>query len=136
MTVDGRTWLEIITPPECWDLLGQHRVGRLAVLGGHGPEIYPVNYALDGRAVVFRTDRGTALAGLSRWSSVAFEIDHVDPVDRTGWSVLVKGDAREVTDPDGLRSLRRLPLDVWRVGDAPHWVRIVPTEVTGRRLLR
>jgi nitroimidazol reductase NimA-like FMN-containing flavoprotein (pyridoxamine 5'-phosphate oxidase superfamily) len=95
-----------------------------------------VNYVVDGRTIVFRTDRGTTLAGLLRWSSVAFEIDEIDRADRTGWSVLVKGDAREVTSPDQLATLRARPLDVWRVGEAPRWIRVVPAEVTGRRLLR
>ena len=136
MSVDGRTWMEIMSPPECWSELAGHRVGRLAMLGGHGPEIYPVNYAVDGRTIVFRSEVGSKLEGLLRWPSVAFEIDHVDPVERTGWSVLVKGQAQQVTDTAHLAVLRGLALDVWAVGDKPHWIRIVPNEVTGRRLHR
>lgn len=136
MTVDGRTWMELMTPPECWAALADHRVGRVAMLGGHGPEIYPVNYAVDGRSIVFRTERGSKLEGLLRWPSVAFEIDHIDPLERSGWSVLVKGQAREVTAAGELATVRRLVMEVWAIGEKPHWVRIVPDEVTGRRLYR
>lgn len=133
--VDEPNSLDLMTPPECWQLLAGHRVGRVAVMGGHGPEIYPINYAVDGHTIVFRTDPGTKLASLLRWSSVGFEIDHVDELHRVGWSVLVKGDAREVVDEDELAALRQLPLDVWTTGEAAHWVRIIPQEVTGRRLV-
>ena len=30
--IEGRTWLEVISPAECWTLLGGEEIGRLAVL--------------------------------------------------------------------------------------------------------
>ena len=62
------------------------------------------------------------------------EVDGIDAGTATGWSVLVKGRAVEVHDPDDLRRLSDLPLRYWAVGDKVHWVRIVPAEVTGRRI--
>jgi len=56
------------------------------------------------------------------------------PADATGWSVLVKGRAVEVDDADEVRAVARLPLQYWSVGYEPHWVRILPTEVSGRRI--
>jgi hypothetical protein len=132
--IDGSSWLEHLTPRQCWDLLGSVPVGRIGVLHDSAPEIYPVNHLVDHDTVVFRTDPGTKLRGLGRSPAVCFEVDGIDAGTATGWSVLVKGRAVEVHDPDDLRRLAGLPLQHWVLGDKAHWVRIVPTEVTGRRI--
>jgi nitroimidazol reductase NimA-like FMN-containing flavoprotein (pyridoxamine 5'-phosphate oxidase superfamily) len=132
--IDGRTWLEHIDPPRCWELLASVPVGRVGVLRDSAPEIYPVNHAVDRQTVVFRTDPGAKLGGLVRSPAVCFEVDGVDPATATGWSVLVKGRAEEVKDPDELRAARRLQLEPWFFGDKVHVIRIVPAEVTGRRI--
>jgi uncharacterized protein len=111
-------------------------VGRVGVLHDSAPEIYPVNHVADGRAIVFRTDPGTKLRALLRSPAVCFEVDGIDAGDATGWSVLVKGRAEEVRDPAELRRLAGLPLRYWSLGDKAHWIRIVPAEVTGRRIGR
>jgi nitroimidazol reductase NimA-like FMN-containing flavoprotein (pyridoxamine 5'-phosphate oxidase superfamily) len=134
--VDGRTWLEHLPQPECWELLSCTPVGRIGVLVDSAPEVYPVNHAVDARTIVFRTERGVKLRGLDRSPSVCFEVDGYDPATRTGWSVLVKGRAREVTDAEEVRRLLALDLRYWSVGPKPRWVRLEPTEVTGRRILR
>jgi uncharacterized protein len=132
--IDGRTWMEHLSLARCWELLASQPVGRIGVLYDSAPEIYPVNHVVDQDTVVFRTDPGTKLAGLGRSPAVCYEVDGIDPGTATGWSVLVKGRAVEVHDPDELRRLAGLPLQHWVLGDKAHWVRIVPTEVTGRRI--
>ena len=134
--IDGRTWLEHLPQRECWDLLASTPVGRIGVLVDSAPEIYPVNHAVDGQTIVFRTERGEKLRGLDRNPSVCFEVDGYDPTTSTGWSVLVKGRAREVTAAEEERRLLALDLRYWSVGPKPRWVRIEPAEVTGRRILR
>lgn len=57
--IDGRTWLEHLSTPECWRLLAQSPVGRVGVLVDSAPEIYPVNHVVDEQTVVFRTDPGS-----------------------------------------------------------------------------
>jgi hypothetical protein len=57
-------------------------------------------------------------------------------VNRAGWSVLVKGRAVELTTPDDLQHASRLPLELWALGEKTHWIRIVPREITGRRIHR
>jgi nitroimidazol reductase NimA-like FMN-containing flavoprotein (pyridoxamine 5'-phosphate oxidase superfamily) len=84
--------------------------------------------------VVFRTDEGTKLDAACRGSRVAFEIDGTDAAARTGWSVLIRGEAIEVTDPAELARLRKLPLDPWAPGPKTHHVRILPAVLTGRRI--
>ena len=54
----------------------------------------------------------------------------------TGWSVLVKGRAAEVTDPVELDDVTRLPLHPWAPGPKDHWIRIEANEVTGRSISR
>ena len=132
--IDGRTWLEHLNPGRCWELLASVPVGRVGVINDSAPEIYPVNHAVDGQTIVFRTDPGTKLRGMLRSPSVCYEADAIDPEDATGWSVLVKGSAVQVRDPDELRALADLPLRLWALGDKAHWIRIVPAEVTGRRI--
>jgi nitroimidazol reductase NimA-like FMN-containing flavoprotein (pyridoxamine 5'-phosphate oxidase superfamily) len=133
--IDGRSWLEHLSAATCWELLGGASVGRIGVLVDSAPEIYPVNYVVDGEAVVFRTDVGSKLRGLDRSPSVCFEVDALDVDARTGWSVLVKGRAVEVTGGDDIRRVEALPLRFWSVGEKAHWIRIEPAEITGRRIL-
>lgn len=131
---DGRTWMQHLTPKECWALLAATPVGRIGVLNDSAPEIYPVNFAVDGESVLFRTDPGTKLRAVDRSPSVCFQADGVDTGDRSGWSVLVKGRASELTHPADLLTASELDLPYWVAGEKSHWVRIVPLEITGRRV--
>jgi uncharacterized protein len=136
MDIDPRVWCECLSRSECWRLLAASQVGRIGVLVDGAPEIYPVNHVVDGHSIVFRTDPGNKLRGLDRSPYVCFEVDGIDQDNRTGWSVLVKGRAIEVTDSDELARAARLPLKFWALGDKAHWVQIIPAEVTGRRINR
>ncbi len=132
--IDGRTWMEHLSPTTCWELVSEAAVGRVGVLVDSAPEIYPINYAVDGETIVFRTDPGTKLRAVDRSPSVCFEVDQVDPEDRSGWSVLIKGRATELTSAADLLTASELPLHFWTSGDKSRWVRIVPAEITGRRI--
>ena len=94
--LDLNSGLVIIERAECFDLLAREEVGRLAVVVGGRPEIFPVNYVVEGDGVVFRTDPGTKLAGAIR-GPVAFEVDHLDRATRTAWSVILHGHAQQAT---------------------------------------
>jgi hypothetical protein len=126
-------WQEL-TKSECFELLARERLGRVAAVDDLGPIVFPVNFVLDRHMVVLRTDEGTKLAAAIKGSRVAFEIDGADPATRTGWSVVVRGEAVEVTDPAELARLRKLPLCPWAPGAKAHYVRILPAAVTGRRI--
>jgi nitroimidazol reductase NimA-like FMN-containing flavoprotein (pyridoxamine 5'-phosphate oxidase superfamily) len=129
----GVGWQEL-SKSECFGLLARERVGRVAFVDDLGPIVLPVNFVLDRHMVVFRTDGGTKLDAAVRGSQVAFEIDGTDEEARTGWSVLIRGEAVEVTDPAELARLRRLPLHPWAPGAKTHYVRILPAALTGRRI--
>lgn len=134
--IDGRTGLEVLDQDTCLELLAADDVGRLAIGGAGAPVLMPVNYALDGETVVFRTDPGTKLERAGRWGRAAFEIDGFDREARTGWSVVVTGRLEEVTRYDAatLDRVTRLALQPWVGGEKQHWVRLVPRQITGRRL--
>ena len=91
-----RDLTEILDEPTCWELLEESTVGRLGVDVGGQPDIFPINYVVDRRAIVFRTSAGTKLAAAVLMRHVAFEIDGYEPADRSVWSVVVKGFAAEV----------------------------------------
>ena len=130
----GARWQEL-SKSECFALLAQEALGRVAVVDDQGPVIFPVNFALDRHMVVFRTDEGTKLDAAARGSRVAFEIDGADEAARTGWSVLIRGEATEVTDPAELARLRKLRVSPWAPGTKARYVRILPAKLTGRRIL-
>lgn len=111
-------------------------VGRIA-LSVSPATIRPVNYAFDDQtqSVVFRSALGSKLReGLSS-GTVAFEIDGTDPVDQTGWSVIIVGEAEEVTDPVEIERLEDFELEPWAPGVKTHWVRIRATSASGRRIV-
>lgn len=116
---------------ECLELLASQPVGRVSVAEpGQAPLVVPVNYRLDGEAIVFRTGPGMK-ATLLRRLPVSFEVDAVDWTGRTGWSVLLRGRAYVATHWE----TDHLNLMPWATGDKTIWLRIVPDEITGRRLL-
>ena len=122
--------LEEIPRDECLALLAGAGVGRLAVaFPGTSPLVVPVNFVLDGEAVVFRSGPGTKLRAL-RGTPVSFEVDDIDAVRHTGWSVLVRGWGYETTRWE----IDHLDLTPWLPTDRDHWVRIVPESISGRRI--
>lgn len=131
---EEHVWVEHLSERRCWELLGAAPVGRVGVIVDSGPEIYPVNHRVEGETLVFRTDPGTKLRGIDRTPSVCFQVDGSDALARTGWSVLAKGRAVEVTDPAEVAHLAAVALELWGLGPKDHWVRIVVEEVTGRQI--
>ena len=126
--------IEELTRSECFGLLAGGNLGRVAVVDDYGPVVFPVNFVLDRHTVVFRTEPGTKLHAAARCSMVCFEADGTDAAGRAGWSVIVRGEITEVTDPAELARLRTLPLRVQAPGARDHYVRILPAVLTGRRI--
>ena len=126
--------IEELTRSECFGLLADGNLGRVAVVDDHGPVVFPVSHVLDRHTVVFRTEPGTKLHAAGRGSRVCFEVDGADAAGRAGWSVIVRGEITEVTDPAELTRLRALPLRVQAPGAGDRYVKILPAVVTGRRI--
>ena len=128
--------LDDIDSGECWRLVESLPVGRLAVIVGHYPLVFPVNYAVDDQTIVFRSGRGTKLYAIDR-SNVSFQVDEIDLVRRQGWSVLVGGVAHEFSVEHDARGAARIQAGgaiPWAPGDRHQLVRIVPDHITGRRI--
>jgi transcriptional regulator with XRE-family HTH domain len=119
---------------ECRRLLSTHGVGLLAVPTEAAPVVVPVNYSVVDDAVVFRT-RADSVPAQGRDREVAFAVDRVDDALSQGWSVLVRGRAEAVTDPDAVRRFAELAYsEPWAGGERDLWMRIELTAVTGRRI--
>ena len=119
----------------CWRFLGRHDLGRVAVIRFGRPVVYPVNYALDGQSVVFRSAPGSKLLAASNSQPVVFEVDEADALFKTGTSVMVHGQIVEVTDPEERDRLRQLPIRPWAPGRRDHFLRVEPEWVSGRQIL-
>jgi nitroimidazol reductase NimA-like FMN-containing flavoprotein (pyridoxamine 5'-phosphate oxidase superfamily) len=132
---NARAEIEVLTREECLRLLAAEEVGRIAVVLGRQPLIMPVNYVLERETIVLRTDAGTKLATAS-FERVAFEVDHIDREQRAGWSVLVQGVGQEITPAYSrlFEQVRALAITPWAPGDKEHWLRIMPVEISGRRV--
>jgi nitroimidazol reductase NimA-like FMN-containing flavoprotein (pyridoxamine 5'-phosphate oxidase superfamily) len=129
------TSVSVMSTTECWEQLAAHpaMVGRVGT-GGASPDIFPVNYAVDGHSIVFRTAQGKKLSAVGRGERVVFEVDDIDPKWKRGWSVVLRGFAQHVTDGEELARLRSLPLQAWDPAPKPEFVRIRTHLVSGRRI--
>ena len=117
----------------CWELLRSVPVGRLAVIVGDRPEIFPVNHVVDRGTIIFRTADGTKISAALQNPLVVFEVDGYDEVSGQAWSVVVKGRAEQIRQLHELLDTVHLPLTPWQADPKPRFVRIAPDEVTGRR---
>lgn len=126
--------LSVISEPECRALLKLSEIGRVVVSVNALPAAFPVTYHAIDNALIFRTAEGTKLTAALRHTVVAFEVDEIDPQHRIGWSVLVVGMARVVTDPTQIAVLDRADFDSWLSPAGPHYVSISVDRITGRRL--
>lgn len=129
--------LQVIPVEECYRLLATQEIGRIGVNAEHYPLILPVNYALDGTTIVFRTGSGVILQAAEH-ANVTFEVDLVDRSTRSGWSVLVRGQAEAVgaAHRDELvASTRATGVEPWAPGDRGNWLRLIAHDVSGRRIV-
>ncbi|MEU3980836.1 pyridoxamine 5'-phosphate oxidase family protein [Streptomyces sp. NPDC026672] len=124
---------------EALRLLGSVSLGRIVFTRHALPTIRPVNHVLDEGDIVIRTHEGAALTSHARQGDgtgvvVAYEADAIDPETHLGWSVVVTGYARLVTDPEELTRIQRLVHPWVHEHSMEYAVRIHPDLVTGVRL--
>lgn len=128
--IDLQGGTEIASEEDCLEMLRNQSIGRVAMVVDDRIDIFPVNYTLDGRSILFRTNPGRKLRGASA-SEVAFEVDSLEPDTHAGWSVVVHGAPDDVTDQiePGTDTV-----EPW-AGPKDFLVRITPRSITGRRVL-
>lgn len=123
-----------LMPAECRRLIAPGGVGRIAFGTISGPIVVPVNFAVLADTLVIRTAEGTVIDGHAD-EQVALEVDHIDEALCQGWSVLVRGSAHRVAHPAELHRLQEdAALWPWAGGEREVYVRIIPREITGRRI--
>ena len=114
----------------CWHRIETCSVGRVAVTTLDGTVlVLPVNYRVEDHAIVFRTAPGATLEHLHR-GPITFQVDAVDAVAHTGWSVLVHGHATVGVEP----CERDAAPQPWAGAHRRHLVRIQADRITGREL--
>ncbi|MFF7356075.1 MULTISPECIES: pyridoxamine 5'-phosphate oxidase family protein [Streptomyces] len=124
-----------LDPVEALRLLGSVPLGRIVFTRQALPTVRPVSHVMDDGDIVIRTHEGAALTAHPREGGqgvvVAYEADALDPDTHLGWTVVVTGYARLVTEAADLARIRAL-LAPWPAQeDRDHAVRIRPCLVTG-----
>ncbi len=126
--------VEVLDERECWELLELAPFGRIALAAAGEIDIFPVNFVVHEGALYLRTAPGTKLVELSVHPLVAIEVDGWD--EGEAFSVVAKGEAERLEHAADIDAAERLPLHPWVPTLKYRWVRICPTEVTGRRFRR
>ncbi len=124
-----------LTMDQCWVLLDAEHLGRVALIVDGHPEVFPVNFVLDRRSIVFRTVGGTKLWGAITAKPVAFEIDGFDAHEQVAWSVVARGEAELIDNQAEKESVDARLLESWHPGEKNYYVRIPPRALTGRRFM-
>ncbi len=129
--------MSILSSAECHKLLQTREIGRLGVIAEHYPLIIPMNYAMDQGIIVVRSRPGLKLTS-AQHANVTFEVDDINEKTRSGWSVLVRGQAEELTSAHTREIIERTKgtdLHPWVPGAELHWVRIIPHDISGRQIV-
>ena len=124
--------VEILSEHESWELLGGVALGRLVTSVDGDPAFFPVNFVVQNRTVLFRTAQGAKLVGAAINHQVLFEADEHNVSE--GWSVIVKGRARMLRTDEELAVAERAQLLPWTATLKQHYIRILPFQITGRRV--
>lgn len=127
--------LTVLPESTCLELLRGGIVGRVGLCMPEGPQIFPVNYSVVEDSVVFRTTP-YSLLGTHAWQTrLAFEVDHIETSDQTGWSVLVSGPGSRIdAGPDLDAIVKQWNPRPWASGTRPLYVRLRWDTVAGRRI--
>ncbi|WP_214414449.1 pyridoxamine 5'-phosphate oxidase family protein [Sphaerisporangium fuscum] len=132
--------LEELDTAECLKLISPGGIGRVGFNAPSGPVVLPVNYAVHHGTVLFRTafggpmdeDLSTGVRGVEL--KIAFEVDHIEPESREGWSVLIQGPAHRITTEEEFAALEADGVESWAGGERRLYISVTPLQITGRRI--
>ena len=129
---DQHVWRSVIPVWECYRLLAQQRVGRLAIIESGYPIPIPISYRLSGtpsqHRIVFRTAPSTTVARYEGRASL--EVDNINEQEGSAWSVIARGRLHrlfgEGTVPDP---------QPWLIDGREQWLALDLVDVSGRRFV-
>ncbi len=125
----------VLTLAECEEHLRRMPVGRIGFVHDGSPQVLPINFVYRPGRVLFRTGLGSKLEAAVMSEPVCFEIDHWDPIEHTGWSVLVEGVADTLDELDDADGDQRRGLQPWSTPAVrQHWVMIRADVISGRQV--
>lgn len=122
--------ITVLTPEQSLQRLQQEQLGRIVVHRKDDWDIFPVNYVCDGKDIYFRSAEGDKLFSLNLNHDVMFQVDHVE--EDSAWSVVGKGSAEIIKDAKEVLELDQLDLKPWIPTLKYNYVRITPSDVSGR----
>jgi uncharacterized protein len=120
----------VLDDDQSWKLIEGTKHGRLVVIVGGEPDIFPVNYAVSGRKLYLRTAPGNKLAELTINAKVLFETDGI--LADEAWSIVLRGTARVLDQSADIAAAEALGLKPWVPTLKDFYVEIEPTRVSGR----
>jgi Pyridoxamine 5'-phosphate oxidase len=132
----AKTITNELSKTQCAVFLGSQNVGRLCVLEDGYPVAFPVNYRLviDAQGslnIIFHTRPGSTLDDVNH--RVGFQIDGIDQFRQIGWSVICRGELRNVRSDAAPSWLESWDPHPW-VGQRDAWLYLTVDFVTGREL--
>ncbi len=122
-----------LTEKDSWDLLSSVSLGRLVTTVAGWTEIFPVNFVVQDRTLLFRTAEGTKLLTSVLNEHVVFEADDHNVAE--GWSVVLRGTAHMLSTSEEIDKAERAGLYPWVATQKLRFVRVTPESLTGRRFV-
>ncbi len=126
--------LGVLDETTCLGLLSDERIGRVGFSAHALPVIFPVNFVLDDRSILFSSETGEKLRAAEKGSVACFEVDWFDPLSHDGWSVLAVGRLGTVDETRATTLLHDHPLAHWAIGADRRLVELPIEVLSGRRI--
>jgi nitroimidazol reductase NimA-like FMN-containing flavoprotein (pyridoxamine 5'-phosphate oxidase superfamily) len=125
---------EVLDEEECYALLATTALGRVAVSVDAMPAIFPVNFVVINRQVVFSTGLGTKLTAALAGAVVGFEADWVDDRGQAAWSVQAVGRCMIVEPGSDTEAAALVAVRALAPVPRRFLVKVRPLRISGRRL--
>jgi nitroimidazol reductase NimA-like FMN-containing flavoprotein (pyridoxamine 5'-phosphate oxidase superfamily) len=136
--------MESVSREEALEVLTGQPVAHLGIVVDGIPYVTPMSFVLDGDRILFRTMAGKKLDGIRANPAVCIETADYNPETGDWVSVIVRGTARLVDDPETRRDLIVLLYDKYEkvmgsplsggllpLGGTPYVIEVPIDEITG-----
>ncbi len=134
--MDEQRWLQQLSRTKALELMGSVSLGRLVFTHQALPAIRPVNHLVEGESVIVRVTAGAAITSAAGRGGVvvAYEADSIDADTQLGWSVIVVGTARLLTD-ERAAARYRTRLRPWISGTVDDVITISADMISGYQMV-